>query len=97
MTLRSKEKARATLHKAVFEVWREGTEWWDQDGPVPLPEHTPGQDTTDVFLARTVIPATQGATDDDPPERTPGELVQVNNDRRLFVYTASALARWVGL
>lgn len=91
------EAAHAALHEAVFGAWREGTDWWNLDGPVPLPEHTSGQDTTAVFLARLVVPATQGATDEDPPERTPGEAVQVDNDSRAFVYTANALARWLGL
>jgi hypothetical protein len=81
------------LHEAIFDAWREGTEARDRDGPNPLREHAAGQDPTDLFLARLVLPATEGS----PPSRTPGEAVAVENGGRTFVYTAAALARWLGV
>jgi hypothetical protein len=84
---------RATLRDLIFGGWKEGTDNRDQNGlPNPLPEHVANQDTTSLFLARLVIPATAGS----PPART-ADPVQVDNNSRSFVYPAGALARWIGL
>jgi hypothetical protein len=88
---------RAALHTAIFDGWREGTDQWTSRGPVPLPEHAANQDPMSVFLARLVLPAGPGATADARPVRTPGALVRVDNESRRFVYSTSALARWLGV
>ena len=87
---------RTRLHEAIFAAWREGTEQWDDDGPVPAPEHAAGQDPTALFLARALVPASGGSAD-ARPARTPGAAVRVDNGARPFVYTAGALARWLGV
>lgn len=88
------ENARTVLHEAILDAWREGTDWWDQDGPVPLAEHGPKQDPTSVFLARLVIPTTEAEAEGVAPLRT-AEPVLVDNDSRQFVYPPGALARWL--
>lgn len=88
---------RAALHAAILSGWREGTEQWTEQGPVPLREHVAGQDTTALFLARLVLPATAAATVDTRPVRTAGATVTVDNDSRRFVYSAVALARALGI
>jgi hypothetical protein len=77
---------RKALQDAIFGAWREGSD-------LPVEEHVNGQDLTSVFLARLTLPATDGT----PPVRTPGALVQVDRYSRRFVYTANALARWIGV
>jgi hypothetical protein len=88
---------RAALHAAIFNGWREGTEWWTDRGLVALREHATGQDPTALFLARLVLPATAAPTADERPVRTPGADVGVDNDSRRFVYSTVALARGLGL
>ena len=88
---------RAALHTAILDAWREGTEWQDGNGLVPLPEHAVRQDTTFVFLARIVLPASPEDSEGARPERTPDAVVTVDNEQRPFVYTAGAVARWHGI
>lgn len=83
----------STLHEAIYNAWKEGTDDWDLDGPVPLPEHVLGQDTTALFLARLILPAADGT----PPTRTDGAAVTVSDAGRRFVYPTEALARVVGV
>jgi hypothetical protein len=89
------------LQDDIFQAWQEGSRsasgGWDDDGPAPLPEHVAGQDTTSLFLARLTLPATAAASNDTRPARTAGGAVTVDNHSRAFVYTAGALARWLGL
>jgi hypothetical protein len=80
---------RTALREAVFNAWNEETTLSEQA------EHLRGQDPTFVFLARLVIPATAGAANQRPAWN--GEQVQVQNESRLFVYTANALARALSL
>ncbi len=77
---------RQSLQNILFQTWEETTAAWDNESPNPRPEHTEGQDTTDVFLARVLI--IQGE-DDQPP------TAQVDNHSRSFVYPTSAIARWI--
>jgi hypothetical protein len=88
---------RAALQEAIFNGWREGTESWTDQGPVPLREHVAGQDATALFLARLVLPAGAAPTADARPVRTPGAAVRVDNASRRFVYSTAALARGLGL
>jgi hypothetical protein len=81
------------LRKLVYGAWREATDDWDAGGPVPLPEHAPGQDTTALFLARVVIPAAAGT----PPIRTPGAKVYRQNAVRRFVLPSGLLAHLLGV
>jgi hypothetical protein len=86
-------KRRAALHSAIFESWNSRAHQRDDSGKlVSLPEHAEGQDTTAVFLARFVIPATAGS----PPLRTIG-LISPDNDSRGFAYPVALLARWLGI
>lgn len=87
---------RSTLHTAIFNAWREGTAFNDLGGLNPLPEHVEGQDPTALFLARLLIPATPTGNLDERPVRS-ATPVQVSNEVRLFVYTAGALTRWIGI
>lgn len=91
------EVRRDAVRDAIFDAWREGTEWWDQNGPVPLGEHAVGQDPVALFLARLVLPATAAESVEARPVRTQGAPVTVDNQRRRFVYTANLLARWLGI
>lgn len=88
---------RAALQEAIFDGWREGTQWWTDRGPVRLREHVVGQDPTSLFLARLVLPATAAPTADARPVRTAGATVRVDNVSRRFVYSTAALARWLGI
>ena len=68
----------ATLHRLIFDAWQDST------AELPLlPEHTSGQNPTDLFLARIILPAT---LKDSVPNRTDGEIVKVENQHRLFIY-----------
>jgi len=91
------DERRAALVEAIFDAWREGTRWSDQEGLVPLPEHARGQDSDALFLARCVIPAVSADTADTRPNRLMEEPVQVDNTSRSFVYAGGALARWLGI
>lgn len=77
---------REALHEAILEG-----SWLGANDP--LPEHAAGQAPTDVFLARLVLPATEGP----PPERDPEAEVEVDNTSRRFVYGGAGLARWIGV
>lgn len=85
---------RTALHNEILAAWRESTEQWDENGPVPLAEHVTGQNPTAVFLARVTIPATN---DGSRPARIADATVSIDNTRRAFVYTPGALARWLGV
>jgi hypothetical protein len=86
-------KRHTALHTAIFESWNAPEHQRDGSGKlVPLAEHAAGQDTTAIFLARFVIPATAGA----PPLRTVGPITP-DNESRGFAYPAAALARWLGI
>ncbi len=91
------EQRRAQLHQAVLEAWDLALPaiptpdpmvpaWLDPDGSLHW-----------LFLARLAVPATRAATPNAPPVRVTNEAVEVDNDMRLFVYTANALARLSGL
>ena len=86
-------KRRTALHKAIFESWNSPAHLRDGSGKlVPLAEHAAGQDTTAIFLARFIIPATAGT----PPLRTIGPITP-DNESRGFAYPAALLARWLGI
>jgi len=57
---------------------------------------TGAPETTSLFIARLVIEATE-AVADGRPIRVASNAVAVNNSLRPFVYTAAALARWLGI
>jgi hypothetical protein len=87
------ERRRDLLREAILDAWTEGTAHSDAGGLEPLPEHAAGQDTSDVFLARLVLPAADG----NPPVRDTTQPVQVLDADRPLVLTTAALARWVGV
>jgi hypothetical protein len=87
----------ATLRSAIYDAWREGTDSWNDDGPLPLPEHAPGQNPTAIFLARLVLPATAEIDDLGRPTRTAGEDVTIQDEARPFVYPTDLLAQLAGL
>jgi hypothetical protein len=63
-----------------------------QEGQLdPLPEHPRDIDTTAIFLARVLIPATT----DSPPQRS-GVAVLVDNWPRRLVPSTGLLMRWLG-
>lgn len=80
----------AALREAIYTAWDMATKDWDQDDPDRLPEYVFGQDASSVFLARVTIPSTVG-----PPAERAGD-VTVSDTGRLFAYTTSALAAWLG-
>lgn len=84
-----------TLREALFDAWHEGTQQTAQ-GLDPLAEHVAGQDTTDLFLARLLLPA-EAPSGGQRPARRSGEAVLVRNDLRPFVVTTGALARWLNI
>lgn len=84
------------LRKLSYAAWREDTAHWTAAGPDPLAEHAPGQDTTDLFLARLVIPATSNGAD-ARPTRVEGAKVYVRSSLRRFVYPSSLLAHLLNL
>lgn len=91
----SDQQRRTLLQNTVFNAWREGTDQRDASGNLtPLPEHATNQDTTEVFLARIVLPAT--VADGGRPVRSEAE-VAIDNYSRPFVYSTAALARWAGI
>jgi hypothetical protein len=79
------------LRKLTFAGWREDTQDWGPNGPDPLGEHAPGQDTTDLFLARVVIPATSNGAA-TAPTRVSGAKVFRRSSLRRFVYPSGLLA-----
>jgi hypothetical protein len=81
------------IRQTVFGAWREGTQWQALDGQLaPLVEHAAGQDTTALWLARLVLPATQ-ASAAARPQRTDGATVSVDNRIRPIVFNPG---RWAG-
>lgn len=82
-----------TIRETVFGAWREGTQWQEIGGRLaPLVEHAAGHDTTALFLARLVLPATQAAAA-VRPQRIEGAEVSVNNQIRPIVFNPG---RWAG-
>lgn len=86
---------RKSVQDAILTRWKEGTEEWDENGLVPFREHLPGQDTSSLFLARLVLPATQAES--GKITRQLGVEIILDNYSRQFVYAAPALARWLGI
>lgn len=87
---------RAALNEAILGAWRDGSEFQEDGMPDPLPEHAGVGDTTSVFLARVLIPATAATGGgDERPQRNPGASVSVDNSLRPFIYGAGALATWL--
>ena len=68
-------------------------------GPAANPaEFPPGFDQTSVFLARILVPATQGASGNSPTWNLTGLTnAAIDNTKRLFVIPPPILARWNGL
>ena len=86
-------RLQALRQNTLFDAWREGTDQWSKEGLRPLPEHISGQDPTDVFLARLMLPATETEGQIQRTEADP----QIENYSRPFVYPSGALAIWFGL
>ncbi len=84
---------REALHEAILDAWDAGTADWEHDRPAPLNEHAAGQDTTDVLLARVVIPTEA----EDSTTRNMATPVVVGNTIRPFVYTTDAIGHAMGL
>jgi len=85
------------LEDTILESWQEGTTFSDQNGLVPLVEHSGVDDTTSVLLARMEIPAVAGTptgTETPAPVRVEAP-VSVDNKIRPFIYGANALAMWI--
>lgn len=93
----SVEERRRQLVESLLDGWREGSDFFDANGLKAQREHVAGQDTTSVFIARIGLPASASAIEGDPPTRTPGADVTVDNSSRQFVHPGGALARWVGI
>jgi hypothetical protein len=87
------------LQDEILGRWQERSPYWTKNGFVGGPEHLEGQDTTSVFLARMVLPASTALDDTALPAPRPRRLdletnpVRVDNHLRSFVYTAGALAQ----
>jgi hypothetical protein len=84
-----------TLRQAVFDKWNQDAEAWTDEGLAPRREHLPNQDTTSVFLARLVVPATRGPAG-TRPVRSAAD-VTIDNANRRFVWPVAAIARWAGI
>jgi hypothetical protein len=85
----------ATLRQAVFEKWNADAASWTDDGLAARREHLPNQDTTSVFLARLVLPATRGPAGARPIRSS--ATATIDNASRRFVWPVAAIARWAGL
>ena len=87
-----------SLHQALLDGWRHGSDAWDS-GPPPANEHRTGWDPSAVLLARLAIPAA-APIGDAAPVRTldlgnaPLPAV-VDNLLRPFAYPNSALVQWL--
>lgn len=67
-------------------------------GPATAPQEYPsGFDTTSVFLARMLIPATAGSGGAPPTWVLDFKTITIDNKPRLVLYPAALLARLVGL
>jgi hypothetical protein len=82
---------RAALQDAVLDAWSASGRSGQEGQLAPLPEHPRDLDTTAVFLARVLLPATP----DDPPQRD-GTAVLVDNWSRRFVPATGLVLRWLG-
>jgi len=89
------EIVRRNARDAVFTAWDRRESAWHGDELDPEPFHLPNQDPTSVFLARISIPA-QPAAAGEPPVRTVGATVLVDNRSRRFVMPAGLLAAGLG-
>jgi hypothetical protein len=90
----TKAERTAQARASILNTWQESSRDDNLDGPEALAEHLHGQDTTSLFLARLVIPATRVAPGVAPARiDSPTVTVQVNNELRPFVITSNALAR----
>jgi hypothetical protein len=85
----------AALQQAVFEKWNQDAAAWTDQGLAARREHLPNQDTTSVFLARLVLPATRGPSGTRPVRSS--ATATIDNASRRFVWPVAAIARWVGL
>jgi hypothetical protein len=83
---------RAALQDAVLDAWSASGRSGQPGQLAPLPEHPRDLDTTAVFLARVLLPATP----DDPPQRD-GTAVLVDNWSRRFVPATGLVLRWLGV
>lgn len=89
----TKAERTAQIRERIFEAWRETSRDDDLDGPRPLAEHLAGQDTTSLFLARLVFPATEVGEGVAPERLEDGAgHIEINNALRPFVLTTNALA-----
>ena len=79
----------AALHRLMFDAWQ-GTQARSGGDLNPSPEHRPNQPTTDLFLARVILPATLA---DDGVIRTADATVTVENQHRQFIYPIPAIAQ----
>lgn len=82
---------RAAMQDAVLAAWSASGRSSQEGQLAPLPEHPRDMDTTAIFLARVLVPATA----DDPPLRS-GTAVVVDNWTRRFVPSVGLLMRWMG-
>jgi hypothetical protein len=82
---------RAALQDEVLDAWSASGRSGQEGQLAPLPEHPRDIDTTAVFLARVLLPATP----DDPPQRD-GTAVLVDNWSRRFVPSTGLQLRWLG-
>ena len=80
---------RADLDRIKREKgWREDHLWDANDLDLkPGPEHRPGQNPADIFLARLTIPAIVGS----PPERNPAIAPEADNVERQMAYSTADL------
>lgn len=87
------ERRQRIVDYKLREAWTEAT-LWDNGGSRlrRLPEHTPDQDGTELFLARVVIPAHPGP----PVVRDTSRDVEVFNDLRLFSFSTAELVWLTG-
>lgn len=79
----------AALHRLMFDAWQ-GTNVRSGGDLKPLPEHRPNQPTTDLFLARLILPAT---LTDGMVNRTADATVTVENQHRRFIYPIPAIVQ----
>jgi len=82
---------RSALQDAVLNAWVASGRSSQEGQLAPLPEHPRDIDTTAIFLARVLIPATT----DSPPQRS-GVAVLVDNWPRRLVPSTGLLMRWLG-
>lgn len=79
----------ADAQDGILGAWREHRDWTN-DGLLRDPEQPATEDSTILFLARLVLPASV-PVGEMRPVRTNGAPVLVNNHLRRFVYTGGAL------